>query len=529
MNNWLQYLLHVNIYLLLFYGLYHLLLGKQTFFNLNRIYLLITAAMAFFMPFVQSEWIRNQGVTEQLHQTFTAVYAPMTVRVVAINTESNLTWGNILAVIYLSGILFFLGKFGLQMLYLGKLLRGKFEGKEVKRAFSFFGFLFISKELRNRNSILHHEQVHIRQLHSADVLLFELVAIFNWFNPVIYLYKKAIKHIHEYIADEISSRHEPSKEEYAMLLFNQQFGLQTVPLTNNFFNESLLKKRVKMLMQRRSGRQSLFNYILFIPVLGLTILLSSSTIIKKPIQQFVKNIERVTGTNFTNNFPQNTNNQILIEKKISEISVTGIATIQNLTGVQVNPNANFFTENFNQLPDENLTLKNLPTQDGTMPANNNDNSILSGIITENPSKELLMPEPTKLINSVSNRSEITVMGFSEELANDLSTSEVEGFGAVDEIADFPGGIAAFKEYLKKSIRYPQQAQRVYAQGKVYVQFLVNTDGSSTNFSVIKGIGFGLDEEAVRVLKAVPKWNPAKHDGTQVKSRFTVPIYFIIGK
>jgi periplasmic protein TonB len=115
------------------------------------------------------------------------------------------------------------------------------------------------------------------------------------------------------------------------------------------------------------------------------------------------------------------------------------------------------------------------------------------------------------------------------LAKDSPTNEVEGFSAVDEIADFPGGISAFKEYLKKSIRYPQQAQRVYAQGKVYVQFLVNADGSSANFSVIKGIGFGLDEEAVRVLKAVPKWNAAKHDGIQVKSRFTVPIYFIIGK
>jgi TonB family protein len=529
MNNWLQYLLHVNIYLLLFYGLYHLLLGKQTFFNLNRIYLLITASMAFFMPFVQSEWIRNQGVTEKLHQTFTAVYAPMTVRVVAINTESNLTWGNILAVIYLSGILFFLGKFGLQMLYLGKLLRGKFEGKEVKRAFSFFGFLFISKELRNRNSILHHEQVHIRQLHSADVLLFELVAIFNWFNPVIYLYKKAIKHIHEYIADEISSRHEPSKEEYAMLLFNQQFGLQTVPLTNSFFNESLLKKRVKMLMQRRSGKQSLLNYILFIPVLGLTILLSSSTIIKKPIQQFVRNVEQATGTNFTNIFPQTTNSQILAENKLPEVLVTEASPIQNLTGVSNNPNANYFTENFNQLPDENQILKTLPTQDGIMVTNNNDNSILSEIFTENPSKDLLLPEPTKLTNSANNHGEITVMGYSEELAKDSPTNEVEGFSAVDEIADFPGGISAFKEYLKKSIRYPQQAQRVYAQGKVYVQFLVNADGSSANFSVIKGIGFGLDEEAVRVLKAVPKWNAAKHDGIQVKSRFTVPIYFIIGK
>ncbi len=529
MNNWLQYLLHVNIYLLLFYGLYHLLLGKQTFFNLNRIYLLITAAMAFFMPFVQSEWIRNQVVTEQLHQTFTAVYAPMTVRVVTINNESNLTWGNILAVIYLSGILFFLGKFGLQMLYLGKLLRGKFEGKEVKRAFSFFGFLFISKELRNRNSILHHEQVHIRQLHSADVLLFELVAIFNWFNPVIYLYKKAIKHIHEYIADEISSRHEPSKEEYAMLLFNQQFGLQTVPLTNNFFNESLLKKRVKMLMQRRSDKQSLFNYFLFVPVLGLTILLSSSTIIKKPIQQFVRNIERATNTNFSNGFSQDTNNQILKENKLPEIQVTEASPIQNLTGFSDNQNANFFTENFIQLPEENQVQKTLPTQDGIMATNNNDSSILSEIFTESPSKDLLLPEPAKLTNSANSHGEITVMGYSEELAKDSPTNEVDGFSAVDEIADFPGGISAFKEYLKKSIRYPQQAQRVYAQGKVYVQFLVNADGSSANFSVIKGIGFGLDEEAVRVLKAVPKWNPAKHDGIQVKSRFTVPIYFIIGK
>jgi len=103
--------------------------------------------------------------------------------------------------------------------------------------------------------------------------------------------------------------------------------------------------------------------------------------------------------------------------------------------------------------------------------------------------------------------------------------EEEIFTAVEQQAEFQGGIAGFARYLQRSLKYPAAAQRANVQGKVYVQFVVNTDGSIQDVQVIKSVGFGCDEEAIRVIKSGPRWNPGKQSGRAVRSRFTQPITF----
>ena len=105
--------------------------------------------------------------------------------------------------------------------------------------------------------------------------------------------------------------------------------------------------------------------------------------------------------------------------------------------------------------------------------------------------------------------------------------EEEIFTAVEQQAEFPGGMAALGKYLSKNLKYPAAAQRANVSGKVYVQFVVNTDGSIQSVEVLKSVGFGCDEEAVRVIKSVPKWIPGKQSGRAVRSRFTIPINFTL--
>ncbi len=90
------------------------------------------------------------------------------------------------------------------------------------------------------------------------------------------------------------------------------------------------------------------------------------------------------------------------------------------------------------------------------------------------------------------------------------------FEIVEEPANFPGGLEAFYTYLKKEINYPRQAQRMNIEGRVFVKFVVELDGSLTDIEVIKGIGAGCDEEAVRVLQNSPKWKPGKQRGVPVR-------------
>lgn len=95
-----------------------------------------------------------------------------------------------------------------------------------------------------------------------------------------------------------------------------------------------------------------------------------------------------------------------------------------------------------------------------------------------------------------------------------------------EIApQFPGGLNAMGSFIKSNYRYPRDAQRANIEGKVFVQFVVNTDGSISNARVIRGIGGGCDEEAIRLVQMMPKWTPGRQDGEVVAAYHTVPITF----
>jgi protein TonB len=115
--------------------------------------------------------------------------------------------------------------------------------------------------------------------------------------------------------------------------------------------------------------------------------------------------------------------------------------------------------------------------------------------------------------------------------DDTPREEVEDeFVLVPEVAAEPlGGMTAFLKYLEKTLKYPRQAQKLGVEGKVYVQFVVNKDGKLSEINVMKGIGAGCDEEALRVVENAPAWKPARQRGREVKQRVVVPIVFRLSK
>jgi protein TonB len=102
------------------------------------------------------------------------------------------------------------------------------------------------------------------------------------------------------------------------------------------------------------------------------------------------------------------------------------------------------------------------------------------------------------------------------------------FRIVEEQPSPVGGYSAFYEYIGKKLKYPAQARRMGIEGKVFIEFIVDKDGSITEVTVMKGIGGGCDEEALRVIKAAPKWKPGKQRGQPVKVKMVVPITFKLG-
>jgi hypothetical protein len=122
--------------------------------------------------------------------------------------------------------------------------------------------------------------VHIKQKHSFDILFFEIMQIICWFNPVIYFIKRDAKLLHEYIADEQSAGLESEKHTYAMFLIENSFGNLTTPLTNQFFNQSILKRRINMLNKKRTAGWARLRLLLTLPLGGAMLCTSTMAFTK---------------------------------------------------------------------------------------------------------------------------------------------------------------------------------------------------------------------------------------------------------
>lgn len=264
--NWISYFFQANIYLVVFYLFYQLLLSKETYFKLNRVFLLTGVTASFVIPYLRLEWLYRDTVVQMINVNIGGILSNT-----AQNQQAGYSWQDIVLPIYFTGVL-------CSVLVLGyKLLRIKYLlNKPVKGlAFSFFSHKIVDIALPGYETINKHEETHIRQLHSFDILLFEIAGIFSWFNPVIYCYKNSIKQVHEYLADEEAALYEGDKRKYALLLLSAAMGV-TPAMGNPFMKQSLTKKRIFMLQKDRSARKTLLKYILFIPLFAGMILLSSA-------------------------------------------------------------------------------------------------------------------------------------------------------------------------------------------------------------------------------------------------------------
>jgi beta-lactamase regulating signal transducer with metallopeptidase domain len=277
MMNWLYYLLETNLYLALFYGFYRLFLHRETFYTLNRYYLLLAVLISFILPFLQISYL-NQLLTYN-----DPLAVRITTRLSATNNQYNnadiFTVKKLALAAYIMVVIFFTIKL-IRNLYsilslafkakrqrIGKIIHVEWSNSDP--AFSFFNLLFINPSTTEKNTILRHEMVHIHQKHSLDVLFFEIVQIICWFNPVAYLIKKDIKLLHEYIADDLTTDdHDIHKHEYAMFLIQNSFGIVPNQLANQMFNQSILKKRIKMLNKEKSAGRTRFRLLLALPIAG---------------------------------------------------------------------------------------------------------------------------------------------------------------------------------------------------------------------------------------------------------------------
>lgn len=283
---WLTYLLKVTACTVLFFGFYLLVLRKLTFFKINRFYLLATLLLSFIIPALQFEVKREITIVEtevpvnipeikpltqapvQLIQPIVVKYQPGVVHKIDWMAVMYYVYGITTSLLLLVCLwrLFSLLKHTNRYTKNGDGLKLITKTEGFTNC-SFFNYVFINDEdlsTADLSILLKHEQVHARQYHSIDKIVLMVFKAVLWFNPVVYLYDKALEQIHEYEADEITST-DFGNQEYANLLLKLTISKSDVPLIHNFV-KSPIKDRIKMLFHAKSKNMKKLMYLLAIPV-----------------------------------------------------------------------------------------------------------------------------------------------------------------------------------------------------------------------------------------------------------------------
>lgn len=410
MSQLFNFLWEASLALFLLYGFYKIFLSRLTFFTWNRAYLLGALVFAMVLPFLS---FSTSNTTTLVPEILT--YSLPEFQFSGKESDSgSIGFLHFLLIIYLTGFIW-----KISMLLIGLLVTFKriYQSEKIEKnglcfvinpefqPSSFFHFVFLphyDEQDAEQKPIVYHETVHVKKLHTLDLLVLQIANAILWFHPIWSFYEANLREVHEFEADqEVTSTY--SKTAYAKLLLGLLITESNGQLVNNF-NHFQTKKRIKMMMNSKKSKA--------------------------------------------------------IQKSVFLLAIPLMAALLLVFACETEKEESFA---------ETLEI------------------------------------PMEL-----------------EKQNAAST---EIFDVVEDSPEFNGGMEAWSKFLSENLHYPEQAKKAGIEGKVFVVFEIQPDGRVTNPEILRGIGGGCDEEALRVIRQSPDWIPGKQRGKEVAVRMRVPIRF----
>ena len=486
------YLLKVNVAFVLFYAFYRLFFYKDTFFKLRRAILLAFFGLALFYPLLNiQDWVRQQEPIADVIYMYSAMLPEATAKADAAASVDWYGWllGS-LGFIYWGIVAFLCGRFLVQLSSILWLAHTServvihetpvYALRKAAGPFSFFRMVFLHPEShsdKETDEILTHECTHVSQWHSIDVILSEMMCMACWFNPFVWLLKREVRHNLEYLADNtvIQSGYDSKSYQYHLLGLAHH---QSVTTVYNSFNVLHLKNRIMMMNKKRSPGIVRTKYLIFIPLVGILMLLS--------------NIEAVARLTV----------RLANEATVSNAMVTATGILVDETG-QPLIGASVVVKGGKE--------RTITDKKGAFSLEVPANAILRCSYQGRESQEVLAADMT-------NNTHLSLSSKSREMNEQV-------FTVVEKMPSFPGGDAELLKYIATNIKYPKESQDNGEQGRVICSFIVGRDGSVNNPEVLRGVTPLLNEEAVRVINTMPRWNPGMQRGKAVAVKYTVPITF----
>ncbi len=364
-----------------------------------------------------------------------------------------------------------------------------------------------------------HETRHLDARHWIDLLLAQLVAIFQWYNPAAWLMREELKTIHEFQADEAVIRSGTDPRQYQMLLIKKAVGARFPSLANSL-NHSKLKKRITMMYKSKSSTARRFRALALLPAGALALLATNIPAVASILSEAsaaevtvstgkvteIKAETQITATPLKGSVIK------VSDKSDNNTSGTTIVTLSS-NGRQSDLSDVDVYVNGEKQPAEKLSeinsdkIKSIDIKKG-------DKDKSTVYITMNSDKA----------------SQTTTRSTSITVKNDEPEKKSEKVAtAVEQMPQYPGGDRALMEFVAKNVKYPEAAMKAGKEGKVIVRFTVQADGKVADANVIRSISPELDAEAVRVVSTFPAFTPGTVDGKPVACHYVIPISFKLSK
>ena len=496
------YAIKSAICLALLYFPYVLLMRRETFYSMNRIVLLCILVLSVILPAIQLPIFDNSFIStlsgdgraiikvglpqldmSEAEKTAAAV-SPEGAR-----QELGVLFVRLLLLIYLLGMAITLVWKTVSLIRLTRFIPSgcvwteKTDGVTIYchlgqiSPFSWMNKVVLSEEDYNENpSVLLHEKAHCHKGHSWDKLFVSLVEVFMWFNPCVWMLDHSLQEIHEYEADDAVLRHGVTSKNYQMLLIEKAISTSSYTFANGF-NHSLLKKRITMMMKKKSNQWSRTKALYLLPVAVIALGAFATT-------------KSVTTPAVISDSKVNAN--VLNGQNISSKNVENVAEVEGIAPALTIQDANEVEEKPTQL---------MPTEEATTP---------DADVYQDPDTAVFMVVET--MPEFPGGME-ALMGFMRDnlqyppLAEEMG---VQGRVMVQFVIDKTGKVSQ-----ARCIRgVPAPSAKANA-----------TEAEKARIEKMGDAALQINREALRVVEAMPDWKPGKQKGQNVNVRYTIPVTF----
>ena len=518
MIEFLTYDLKVAVLLAVFYMFYRLMLARETFHRVNRIVLLLTAVAAFVLPLC----------VITIHKMVTVEAVPtievgdMTMDAAPVAKPAMPLWQILLPILFIIGVLATLGHTLWSLFRIVSLINKSEKhpqedgtiicvtGNVDMAPFSWMLYIVMNRfDYEDHNEmILAHERGHIRLHHSWDLLLVDTLTALQWFNPAIWMLRSDLRAIHEYEADGAVLSQGINARQYQYLLITKAASIGGYSLANGI-SHSTLKNRINMMLHKKSNPTRLLKLIALIPIVAVALAVNAETVTDyvygepetlQPVKKGKANATIKTGMNSAITVVAADAEQDAQTADTRTYKVYGVVKDKASDEPVVGAIVRITNSNIGAVTDLS----------GEFAINVQKGDALMADYVGYASDMVVVKDPTT-------KYVIKLQKNNSDKAYDL----------VEEMPQYPGGVGKLMEYVSMSIRYPKEAESKSIQGRVVTTFVVEKDGSITDAEVVKSVDPALDAEALRVVKAMPKWTPGKQDGKPIRVKYTMPITFAL--